>query len=58
MVIDGDEVGGQMTVYYVDGEWRPRGVLLWNRFGQVHAANELIRTAMPVTPGALQALVA
>ena len=24
-VIDGDEVGGQMTVYYVDGERRPQG---------------------------------
>ena len=58
MVIDGDEVGGQMTVYYVDGERRPRGVLLWNRFGQVHAANELIRAAKPVTRGALAAPVA
>ena len=35
MVIDGDELGGQMTVYYVDDERRPRGVLLWNLFGQV-----------------------
>ena len=58
MVIDGDEVGGHMTVYYVDGERRPRGVLLWNRFGQVQAANELIRAAKPVTRGALAAPVA
>jgi 3-phenylpropionate/trans-cinnamate dioxygenase ferredoxin reductase subunit len=58
MVIDGKDVGGQMTVYYVDGERRPRGVLLWNRFGQVHAANELIRAAEPVTRGVLAAPVA
>jgi NADPH-dependent 2,4-dienoyl-CoA reductase/sulfur reductase-like enzyme len=52
-VIDGHELGGQMTVYYVDGEHRPRGVLLWNRFGQVHAANDLIRSAKPIARGAL-----
>ena len=57
MVIDGDEVGGQMTVYYVDGKRHPRGVLLWNRFGQVQAANELIRAAKPVSQGALAAAV-
>ena len=57
MVIDGDEVGGQMTIYYLDGERRPRGVLLWNRFGQVQAARELIRAAKPVSQGALAAAV-
>ena len=30
MVVDGDELGGQMTVYYVDGEaGLSRGILLW-----------------------------
>ena len=47
-----------MTVYYVDDERRPRGVLLWNRFGQVDAARELIRAAKPVPRGALAASVA
>ena len=33
----------EATIYYLDHERRPRGVLLWNRFGQVDAARELIR---------------
>ena len=41
------------TIYYVDRERRPRGVLLWNRFGQVDAARELIRAGEPVSPEAL-----
>jgi NADPH-dependent 2,4-dienoyl-CoA reductase/sulfur reductase-like enzyme len=47
------DLGAEATVYYVDRELRPRGVLLWNRFGQVDAARELIRTGRPVTRGAL-----
>jgi hypothetical protein len=47
------DLGAEATIYYVDPELRPRGVLLWNRFGQVDAARELIRTGRPVTRGAL-----
>jgi 3-phenylpropionate/trans-cinnamate dioxygenase ferredoxin reductase subunit len=48
------DLGGEATVYYVDRDLRPRGVLLWNRFGQVDAARELIRAGQPVTRGALR----
>jgi 3-phenylpropionate/trans-cinnamate dioxygenase ferredoxin reductase component len=53
LLVDGDELTGEGTVYYLDGTRRPRGVLLWNRFGQVDAARELIRAGEPVTRGAL-----
>ena len=42
-LVDWDELGAEATIYYLDREHRPRGVLLWNRFGQVDAARELIR---------------
>jgi 3-phenylpropionate/trans-cinnamate dioxygenase ferredoxin reductase component len=45
---DVDEVDAKGTIYYVDAERRPRGVLLWNRFGEVDAARELIRAGEPV----------
>jgi 3-phenylpropionate/trans-cinnamate dioxygenase ferredoxin reductase component len=41
------------VVYYLDKERRPRGVLLWNQFGRVDDARELIRVRAPVRPGAL-----
>ncbi len=47
------ELGEKGTVYYLDGARRPRGVLLWNLFGRVDAARELIRAGEPVEPGAL-----
>ena len=47
------ELDEQGIVYYVDGERRPAGVLLWNQFGQVDAARELIRAGKPVAKGAL-----
>lgn len=47
------EPGGEGTVYYLDGEGRPRGVLLWNLFGRVGAARDLIRAGEPVESGAL-----
>jgi 3-phenylpropionate/trans-cinnamate dioxygenase ferredoxin reductase subunit len=53
LLVDGDELTGEGTVYYLDGTRRPRGVLLWNRFGQVDAARELIRAGELVTRGAL-----
>ena len=40
-------------VYYLDGEGRPRGVLLWNLFGRVDEARELIRAGEPIQQGAL-----
>jgi 3-phenylpropionate/trans-cinnamate dioxygenase ferredoxin reductase component len=46
---DVDELGARGTIYYLDGERRPRGVLLWNRFGEVDAARELIRAGEPVS---------
>ncbi|HET7044972.1 MAG TPA: hypothetical protein VFI37_09000, partial [Gaiellaceae bacterium] len=45
------------VVAYVDGERRPRGVLLWDVWGKVDAATELIRAAEPVDEDALAALV-
>ena len=50
---DWSEPGREGTVYYLDGEGRPRGVLLWNLFGRVDAARDLIRAGDPVEPGAL-----
>jgi 3-phenylpropionate/trans-cinnamate dioxygenase ferredoxin reductase subunit len=50
---DWKEPGREGTVYYLDGEGVPRGVLFWNLFGRVDAARELIRRGEPVEPGAL-----
>jgi 3-phenylpropionate/trans-cinnamate dioxygenase ferredoxin reductase subunit len=50
---DWSEPGREGTVYYLDSAGRPRGVLLWNLFGRVDAARELIRAGDPVEPGAL-----
>jgi NADPH-dependent 2,4-dienoyl-CoA reductase/sulfur reductase-like enzyme len=41
------------TIYYLDEQRRPRGILLWNTFGRVESARELIRAGAPLTPGAL-----
>jgi 3-phenylpropionate/trans-cinnamate dioxygenase ferredoxin reductase component len=49
---DWSDLDAEATIYYVDRERRPRGVLLWNRFGQVDAARELIRAGDPLTRGA------
>jgi 3-phenylpropionate/trans-cinnamate dioxygenase ferredoxin reductase component len=56
-ITDVSELRGEGTVYYVDNERRPRGVLLWNLFGRVDAARDLIRAGDPVEPGALLELV-
>jgi 3-phenylpropionate/trans-cinnamate dioxygenase ferredoxin reductase component len=50
---DWSEPGREGTVYYLDSEGRPRGVLLWNLFGRVDAARDLIRAGEPVESGAL-----
>ena len=47
------DVGGAGTVYYLDDADRPRGVLLWNLFGRVDTARELIRAATPIQTTAL-----
>jgi 3-phenylpropionate/trans-cinnamate dioxygenase ferredoxin reductase component len=54
---DVSELSGKGTIYYLDREDRPRGILLWNLFDQVDAARELIRAAEPVTSRALAARV-
>jgi NADPH-dependent 2,4-dienoyl-CoA reductase/sulfur reductase-like enzyme len=48
------ELAEEGIVYYLDGERRPRGVLLWNLFGRVDDARVLIRTGEPVRAGALE----
>jgi NADPH-dependent 2,4-dienoyl-CoA reductase/sulfur reductase-like enzyme len=56
ILAEGDELDGEGTIYYyLDHERRPRGVLLWNVFGQLDAARELIRAGEPITRGALAA---
>jgi NADPH-dependent 2,4-dienoyl-CoA reductase/sulfur reductase-like enzyme len=45
---DWTDIGRAGTVYYLDEEGRPRGVLLWNLFGRVDSARELIRAAKPI----------
>jgi NADPH-dependent 2,4-dienoyl-CoA reductase/sulfur reductase-like enzyme len=52
------ELGDESVVYYLDGESRPRGVLLWNQFGRVDDARALIRAGKPVALGALGERVA
>jgi NADPH-dependent 2,4-dienoyl-CoA reductase/sulfur reductase-like enzyme len=51
-ISDWKEPAGEATFTYVDRERRPRGVLSWNRFGQLEAARELILAAEPVAEGA------
>jgi len=47
-VVDWTSVEGEGTITYLDRELRPRGLLLWNRFGHLDAARELIRAGEPV----------
>ena len=46
------------VVAYCDADGRARGVLLWDVWGKVDAARELIRAAEPVGADALQELLA
>ena len=43
-----EEPNRKGTVAYVDDDGRPRGFLLWNVWGKVDAARELIRAGEPV----------
>lgn len=45
---DWTDIGRAGTVYYMDDAGRPRGVLLWNLFGRVDTARELILAARPI----------
>jgi len=45
------------TIYYLDRERRPQGILLWNLFGQIDTARALIRAGAPITRGAIAAPV-
>jgi NADPH-dependent 2,4-dienoyl-CoA reductase/sulfur reductase-like enzyme len=45
------------VVAYVDAERRPRGFLLWDVWGKVDAATELIRAGEPVDADALRRLM-
>ena len=53
---DWKDLAGEATFTYLDHERRPRGVLLWNRFGQLDAARELILAAEPIAEGATGAM--
>jgi NADPH-dependent 2,4-dienoyl-CoA reductase/sulfur reductase-like enzyme len=52
-IADWRDPGRKGIVYYLDDARRPRGVLLWNLFGHVDAARDLIRAGEPVERGAL-----
>src|SRR2546428_13377806 len=43
-----EEPNRKGVVAYVDEERRPRGVLLWDAWGKVDAARELIRAGQPI----------
>jgi NADPH-dependent 2,4-dienoyl-CoA reductase/sulfur reductase-like enzyme len=53
-VVELEDIHGEGVVYYLDSERRPRGVLLWNTFGRVDDARELIRAGDPFAPQALE----
>jgi NADPH-dependent 2,4-dienoyl-CoA reductase/sulfur reductase-like enzyme len=48
MVTEWKEPNRKGVVYYLDGERRPCGVLLWNEFRRVDAARDLIRGHQPI----------
>jgi len=48
-----EEPNRKGTIVYVDDAGRPRGVLLWNVWGKVDAARELLRAGEPVGEGAV-----
>jgi len=50
------EPGREGVVAYVDEHRRPRGFLLWNVWGKVDAARDLIRAAQPVDESTVEEL--
>jgi 3-phenylpropionate/trans-cinnamate dioxygenase ferredoxin reductase component len=57
-VVELGELGDEGLVYYLDDDGRPRGVLLWNLFGRIDDARELIQAGHSIRPGALAERVA
>jgi len=57
-VAEWEEPNVKGLVYYLDRERHPRGVLLWNVFGRVDAARDLIRAQQPIEAGTLREPVA
>jgi 3-phenylpropionate/trans-cinnamate dioxygenase ferredoxin reductase subunit len=57
-IVELGELGDEGIVYYLDEDDGPRGVLLWNLFGHVDEARELIYARQPIRPGALADRVA
>jgi 3-phenylpropionate/trans-cinnamate dioxygenase ferredoxin reductase component len=47
-IAEWEEPNRKGVVYYLDAERRPRGVLLWNVFGRVDEARDLIRAHQPI----------
>jgi len=50
------EPGREGVVAYVDGDRKPRGFLLWNVWGKVDDARELIKAAQPVDQSTVEKL--
>jgi len=48
-----EEPNRKGAIAYVDEDRRPRGFLLWDTWGKVDAARELIRAAQPIGEGVL-----
>ena len=48
MLVEWSDPEEEGTITYLDQQRRPRGLLLWNRFGHVDAARGLIRAGVPV----------
>jgi NADPH-dependent 2,4-dienoyl-CoA reductase/sulfur reductase-like enzyme len=53
-VAEWDEPNLKGIVYYLDDDRHPRGVLLWNVFGRVDEARDLIRAHQPIEAGTLR----
>ena len=49
-----EEPNRKGIVYYLDAERHPRGVLLWNIFGRLDAARDLIRAQQPIEASTLR----
>jgi NADPH-dependent 2,4-dienoyl-CoA reductase/sulfur reductase-like enzyme len=52
-IVELGELGDEGIVYYLDEYGGPRGVLLWNLFGHVDEARELIYAGQPIRSGIL-----
>jgi 3-phenylpropionate/trans-cinnamate dioxygenase ferredoxin reductase subunit len=50
------EPGREGVVAYVDSQQRPRGFLLWNVWGKIDAARDLIRAGQPVAAATVEQL--